>query len=410
MIDHGLEGRLEFAIVKSVEPEKFRGVIKSLDTGSLQKCIMNPSPYGGIMPIEGALVAVYRKQGWWARYLFPVSEMVDTGDRSIDQRLEEDFEEPLGDMEPLDSGESFYGRFGRLRFDNQGSVLISSQLKDISLKLSHQIKRAELTANDFMFSTHGAGIRVWTKGSVPTTYGDTIRIEKNVATVTIPKEISKIDAPVPNISYFEIDKVGGMTMSAILGGAKLSLSGADITGLNTIGLVSLKNTLSELSLSPIGDIELLGPLCEFSMSATAEVFLSNKVGSLTISPAGIMNVSSKADMTLNAGTSLAGFAETVNITANALAHLNGAMIKLGVLASNHATMAEPLALIMTAMTALNVIVITHTHLVATVGGPTAQAGTAAPSLELAAAASALPLALAPVTAAAIGSLTVQVQN
>jgi hypothetical protein len=310
MLEHGLEGKFELAIVKSVDPEKFRGVIQSLDTGSTQNCIMNPSPFGGIMPTEGSLVAVYRKQGWWARYLFPVSELVDQSERSLEKRLEEEQEEPLGAVEYLDAGESFYGRHGRLRFDNQGSVFLSSKMKDVSLKLSHQIKRAELTANDFMLSTHGAGIRVITQGSVPTTFGDTIRIEKNVATVSIPKEISNIDAPVPTIAYFEIDKVGGMTLSATLGAAKLSLSGADITGANSIGEAVLSNEISKLSLSPIGDVEITGPICEFSMSAAAEVILSNNVGSLTISPSGVTQLASGADMTLLAGTSLLATAST----------------------------------------------------------------------------------------------------
>lgn len=319
MIKHNLDGSLDLAVVKAVDPDNFRGTIKMIGTGALQECIMNPSPFGGHMPTEGSLIVVYSKQGWYFRHLLTLSDVVPFSEESAEQRLAADIEEPTATIERLEPGESFYGHYsgGRLRFDSEGSAFLSNRTKDLSFKLSAQIKRAELTANDFLFATHGNGIRIWTSGSVPTTFGDTLRIEKNVATVSIPKEITKVDAPVANISYFEIDKVGGMTLSATIGTAKLSLSGADITGANSIGQAKLQGALSSITFSPAGDVDVFGPIGQFSMGATGEISLNNKVSSLTLAPAGIAQLASKADMTLLAGTSLLASATTsITLQAN----------------------------------------------------------------------------------------------
>jgi hypothetical protein len=316
-VSHGLEGDIELAVLDKIndlpvgsDPNKrsVRGVVRSLLTGGRQNCILNPSPYMGIMPLPNALVAIYRKQGWFSKLIIPLADLVQDNDRTVDQRLSELTEEPTGNIMSLDPGECYFGRFGRIFMDKNGSVNMFTSQRSQSVNLDAVTKRIDIASNNFDLKTHGQTISIHTTPSIPVgptaTFGDTLRIEKNVMTPEIPRVIPGASLAVPtNISRIEIDAAGGITMGASKVGLAYTAK-LDLSPLDSPNYVRLMNTGASLIFTALKEIELETTPCSLVMKpATSFVSLTNNVCYLSIT-GGNLSMSSGASTVIDSKTSM----------------------------------------------------------------------------------------------------------
>lgn len=408
-----LQGRLELCIVESLDTERLRGIVRSLENFESYACIFNTSPTGGALPRVGSVVAVYNKQNWWYRYLFTISEPLNTSgenaERTIDEILSGQEELP-GDVPRLKGGESYLGRDGRIVFDDGGNIRLTNRGTNLSLTLNEELSKVTLSGNNIAFSTPGEGIRILTESSVPDTFGDSIRIEKNVPAPAMPEEVSNVAPTLSNITHFEIDKLGAFNVSVLQGNSTFEM--------DAIGNIDLGNQVAGLGMSALGDIDLANDVAFFSMTALGDVTLRNNIGTLKVSQLGLVELSNKLsslDMDPAGVVNLNGTkvdivsTSTATIEATAEAALEAAAIRLGKVATNHVALSELTSVYLNLVQAFLVIVKTHTHAVAGtvttglgVGGLVV--GTASASSELAAAP-----APPPSTPTLVGSTTVTAQ-
>lgn len=282
-----LEGRFELGIVDSIDSTTRRGMVKSVETGGTQSCVFNASPFGGHVPGVGALVAIYRKRGYYARYLFTVSEMVDDTVLSDADKIN-DGEEPAGVSPQVDIGDTFIGRYGRFLSDDQGNVTMYTESGGQQLTLSDSNNNASLSAWNFKVLTPGNGILISTSSSVPDTFGDSITISKNVPVPLLPDEILTTPTVLTNISSIGIDAAGGITLSSLAGLASLQLSAPMfLLGPDVPGRVLLGNSTSSLTLEATGSISLKNAQCGIDLeSVTGNASISSLMGSVSLTSIG----------------------------------------------------------------------------------------------------------------------------
>lgn len=315
--EHGLEGTVELSVVESVDSAGYRAVVRSWDSGGRQSCVINPSPYMGIIPEKDTVVLTYKKQGWYSRYLMPIANLTDSSDKTTDQKFEKG-EERLGEIvRGLEPGDCFFGRYSRLLMDNVGNARLYSKGGNLGLTLNHSTSKTELYGTNFSVFTPGNGIRIRSVSSIPTTFGDTIRIEKNVPLPLIPEEVLPTPPLPTNIALFEIDEIGGITLEAVKTSPVTPTASLELSPVSDPGNVRLRNLLAFLTFSSTGDVDLFGPKASLELGATGSVVLTGGpgTGSFTASQTGQVNLASTADMLLNAGINLTVLAKTMVVQA-----------------------------------------------------------------------------------------------
>jgi hypothetical protein len=102
-------------------------------------------------------------------------------------------------------------------------------------------------------STPDTAIRIITSSSLPSSYGDSIRIEKNVPLpYTTPDDLALHIPPsvVPSLSYLEIDKLGAITASVLVTGpaARSELV------IDEVGSIFLGHTLGYFNVDETGNM------------------------------------------------------------------------------------------------------------------------------------------------------------
>ncbi len=243
--NEGRYGDLHIGIVTNVDTEKFRARVKYLETGgSPQSVVFNPSATGGNMPMEGELCLVYRVGQFYARYIMSLGMPIPEEELSLEDRVTKQ-EELTGDLPKLLPGESFIGSKGKVHFNNNGDIRMYTQSGGQQINISERTAKVSVSAHNYTLSTQGAGIAIRTKSSVPTTFGDILRLEKNVPAPLIPEEIGGGLTLPTNLSLIELDALGGITASVLAGGELI---------LSEIGGVRLANTLGSFNIHPDGEI------------------------------------------------------------------------------------------------------------------------------------------------------------
>lgn len=243
--NEGRYGDLHIAIVTNVDTEKFRARVKYVETGgNPQTVVFNPSATGAHMPMEGELCLVYRVGQFYARYIMSLGMPVSDEDLSIEDRVLKQ-EEPIGDIPKLLPGESFIGSKAKIHWNNNGDIRMYTQSGGQQISISEKTAKVSISAHNYKFSTQGAGIVVRTQSSLPTTFGDSLRLEKNMPAPLIPDEIGGGLTLPTNLSLIEMDALGGITAS-VLAGAELVL--------NEIGRVRLANLMGSFNIAPDGEL------------------------------------------------------------------------------------------------------------------------------------------------------------
>lgn len=310
-----LDGSFDIGKVVSLDHKAMRGRIKSVTSGTEQDAMFNPSPYMGIMPKTGETVAVFKKHSWFERYLFPIARERDA---SAKDKLKS--EEQPGDVPRLSPGDMFVGPKARLFFDDTGNATLRNFQGNLSIKLNDVTSKISLSATNYSLSTPGNGIRILTESSVPTTFGDSISIQKNAPLPTLPEELTNfVPSTLTELSSMNIDSLGGISLSSIAGLASLRLSAGTLTEPFLPGNIRLENPIAGLKIDAtgsigletvVGDVSIRNILCNLKLGEDQSLELSNTASSLTFSNAGIVTLASSADMVLNAGTSLTELAST----------------------------------------------------------------------------------------------------
>jgi hypothetical protein len=100
----------------------YRCSIQSLDTNSIYDAMANPSPYGWVNPDVGALVYFLDTPVQNKRIVGVLHDMNTT--RSVDALAES--EELDTSIESMAPGDVYMGKYGRITFPNDGSVIIEN--------------------------------------------------------------------------------------------------------------------------------------------------------------------------------------------------------------------------------------------------------------------------------------------
>ena len=248
---------ITLAVLTGVDTTTYRATATYLDTGGTQICTFAPSGGHGEMPLEGSLCAVYRKGQFLCQFIKELSDYTPTTQLSVEQRLAAGSELRVGTVPILQPGEMFIGRLGKAVFDNAGSVSLSSQTGSMKMELNDKTQRAYLGGNNMTLSTPDTAIRILTASSIPSTYGDSIRIEKNIPLpYTTPDELALYSpaAVIPSLSYIEIDHFNAITASVLVPGPAIESQ----LELDELGSIRLGHTLGYFNVDAVGDVTVSG--------------------------------------------------------------------------------------------------------------------------------------------------------
>ena len=307
-ISHEMGG-ITLAVLTNVNTTTYRATATFLDTAASQTCTFTPSGGHGEMPLEGSLCAVYRKGNFYCQFIKELNDFTPTTDLSPDQRLSSGSEIVVGTAPVLEQGEMYIGRYGRAVFNNAGSVSITTQMGNMGLQLNDKTQISTLMGNNYTLTTPDSAIRIATTSSLPTTYGDSIRIEKNIPVPYItPGELAVYTptAVVPSLAYIEIDEFNAITASVLAPGAAVN----SIMTLDELGNVEIGNELGNFSVDPLGEVSIfstsstnvksltsvsltaaLSGGAQIELSADGQVYAGNNTSSLTLDPTGDVTIS-----------------------------------------------------------------------------------------------------------------------
>lgn len=241
-------GSIELGIITNVDTVKYRARVKyPLQGGSPQVCIINPAVSGGHMPEENTYCLILRFGRHYARYLMPLSKVMTEAERSLEDRLDQ--EEGVGDLPLLQPGESFIGHKAKMHFTANGDISMYTESSGLRFELNAKQALARLDANNYHLATNMDGIVIKTASSVSTTFGDKLRLEKNVPVPQLPPEatVGSVPTPPDNLSYIELDEYGGISAGVLDGG---------LLHISELGAVELSTLGGGLTVSPAGETVL----------------------------------------------------------------------------------------------------------------------------------------------------------
>ena len=459
------QGALRIGIVTSTDSSKFRCDVSYLGTYQDSRSVpTNPNANFGVMPEVGSLVACYDHPGIGTKVIAVLDK---PGNASLDEMLIR--EDKAGYVPNCNDGEAFIGGSsgGRAHFDNQGNVIVSSQMHRAVLELTSDQATALIYGNNFDFYSQGKNARVHSKTTItdvpPLTWGDSLYMEVNIPASPLPA--SQIQVPPTTLGRFAIQNNGSLEATALPGtavqtGLQISPLGSidlgrgdgttpisiNIVGMSvsTLNAVDIFNPLASMFIGPDGRIKLLSTpgFASLTLDVDKSIKLTNLVGTFSVDAAGnvvasnansqvkvaadgsfliapialtpyMISANAVGDVSvigksvgISATTSVALAGTMVNVAASASSTIASPLIRLGAVPAGHVAYAEALVLIFAQLNALNLAIKTHTHVVNGVVLATGNAviSTAMPSAELAAA------VVPPVpTPSGIGSTTVSAQ-
>lgn len=299
---------ITLAVLTGINTKTFRAMATFLDTSASQVCTFTPSGAHGEIPLEGSLCAVYRKGQFFCHFIKELNDFTPATVLSVEQRLDQGSEVIVGTVPTLNHGDVYIGRYGRAVFNSAGNVDITTQMGNMSLQLNDRTQVSTLSGNNYLISTPDEAIRIITASSIPSSYGDKIRIEKNIPQPYMtPGELALLNpaALIPSLAFIEIDEFNAITAAVLVPTAAVESH----MSLDELGNIDLGHELASFSVNPIGELSTLSTLgtsinsrtsvsiaalaaggAELVLSADGQVLLDNNTGSIGIAPLGDVSI------------------------------------------------------------------------------------------------------------------------
>ena len=371
-------GLLRIGIIDSIYPDRFRCDIQFPGAvGNIVRDVsISPHAQFGIMPFKGDIVAVYDRPGYGKRV---IAILQSKDDRDFLEILQD--ENKLGVIPEMASGDTYIGNNSRAYFYENGDAIISSDGDRAKIELRYEDARSILYGHNFSLESPGRGVRVRSVSTVSAgplaTFGDSLRLEVNTpiqgeVIEPITRGSMTIDnlggialdtlpySPMP--SNFSMDSIGNIELGRGYPTKTIGLvmsSGSDISLFNPSGLIDISSD---------GSIKAQTPLSEISLSSDGSFDLSTESYSLGITTVGGLSYIGKSVDIDATTTALVRAASSLSMQAN--------NINIGAVSAGHVTIAELLAPIWTAIDAMKLLLVAHTH---TSSAPGSQS---APSAQL----------------------------
>lgn len=324
-------GGITLAVLTGVNTTTFRATATFLDTGGSQVCTFTPSGGHGEMPLEGSLCAVYRKGQFFCQFIKELNDFTPSTTLSVEQRISQGSEVIIGTVPTLNPGDVYIGRYGKAVFNSAGSVNITTQMGNMSLQLNDQTQVSSLSGNNYLLSTPDEAIRIRTISSIPSSYGDAIRIEKNIPQPYMtPGELAALSpaAIVPSLAFIEIDEFNAITAAVLIPTpaveSKLSI--------DELGNIDLGHVLASFSVDALGELNTISTLgttinsrtsvdinaalaggAELLLATDGGVQIGNNTGSMTIDPLGDVTISGDKIVGIEGLTGVTVTGATVNL-------------------------------------------------------------------------------------------------
>lgn len=250
----------------------FRCTVRTLDYGTIYKdVIVNPSPYGAVLPEKDALVLIYGVPNSNNKQVIACLRDVppETADYDLEY-IHAHGEENDGNFPDMKPGDVFVGKYGRAYFYKTGDIRIGSLFNRTEIYFSDN-GLLDLNGLNFNLHTKDDGIEVKTTSDVEGTFGTSFHINRNIS--------DKL------ISSFNIDESGEVSIGAGDGVTYHCMATFDVTG-----DVSISNDLSGVELNAAGNVNIFSGASDFSGS----------LSSISLEPAGDMYLACAKEMALSA--------------------------------------------------------------------------------------------------------------
>jgi hypothetical protein len=225
--------------------------IQSLENDCVYKAIISPSPYGWAMPEVNSMV-VYLDYSGLKRV---ISVVHDLDNRPIDKIVSDGIIESPSDISGMLPGDAYVGKHGRAYFN--GDVTIFTDNVRATLMLDDNEGIVDVNGYNFKIYTADESIKIFTESSTPTTFGDSLTIQKCLAGTGT------------TFTSFNLDNSGSISIRA-------GIFGDDQASYFLVG--------------HLGDIELNNQASSFLMPKSGEVSLD--ASKLTVNALSLIDMSS----------------------------------------------------------------------------------------------------------------------